>query len=117
MNTLIKEYLDCVEVTVSINLLDKKSIKKNNHAVDKMYSIIRNAAKKGNDEINHFFPLLKDPKTSKWLAHQLVEICELPKEIEDQCFSIVYNLAKSNSANEMGEAYWLEEWSKKKGRK
>jgi len=80
-----------------------------------MYSLIRKAVSEGN--IKEYFPLLQHPVARKWIAHQLVENAELPKEVEDSCFSIVEELAENGDpADALGERYWLQEWNEKKGR-
>ncbi len=78
-----------------------------------MYSIVRNA---DSESLKQLFPLLEDPLSKRWLAHQLVELHNLPLEIENQCFYIVEQLAAGDSAEAFGESLWLKEWSNKLGR-
>lgn len=73
---LINEYKENVFICRQINYNDKKSIKLNNRAVDRMYRIINIInADLGEEEINEFSKLLdiEDYGTNVWVAVQMLE--------------------------------------------
>jgi len=80
-----------------------------------MYKIVRALEKQG--AVLDLLPLLDEPSCAAWLAHQLVECSELPKSIEDRCFTIIEELAKNgDNVDSFVENVWLKEWKAKKGR-
>ena len=81
-----------------------------------MYTIVRNAVLDGASSVGELIALLEEPRTSKWLAHQLVESTNLAGDVEDRCFAIVEDLARGDGPDAIGEQMWLNEWRSKKGR-
>lgn len=81
-----------------------------------MYAIVRMVAAKEPEELEKFTSLLNEDAPARWLAHQLIELAEMPPDIEDKCFGIIESYAKGDSADAVGERMWLDEWEKKKGR-
>ncbi len=113
---MIDEYRKCSKICASLDCSDNKSVQKNNRAVSRMYKIVQTAAAEGLEAIGRLSVLLDEPESGKWIAHQLVEKADLPKEVEDKCFRIIEILSKGDSLNALGNSMWLDEWKKKKGR-
>jgi hypothetical protein len=111
---LIDEYKNCVAVTVQADYADRRSIRRSNRAVARMYALLREAAATDPSSIEALYQLLDDPQASKWLAHQLVEVVDLPAEIEEKCFSIVKRLSQGDGPEAFGERLWLDEWMRRK---
>ncbi|MEB8434490.1 hypothetical protein OO007_19790 [Cocleimonas sp. KMM 6892] len=107
------QYLKLAKLADSVVYEDSKSVQGSNSAVNSMYSIVRDA---GEDDLMSLITLLENSAAKKWLAHQLVELHSLPKDVEDKCFNIVQELANKDSLNAVGEQLWLEEWKSKLGR-
>ncbi len=115
-NAMLEKYLKYTRIADSVEYEDKASVARSNKAVDSMYTLVREAVQKGETELSKLYPLLDDASAMKWLAHQLVESTELPKNIENKCFSIIETLANKNDPNSYGEELWLKEWAQKRGR-
>ena len=115
IRSMIDDYLTFAEICDNTDYENEKNIRKRNIAVSKMYDIVVSANENPND-LSELVKLLKHPKCSVWLAHQLIEKASITKEIEDECFEIIQNIAVGDSADAMGERFWLEEWKQKKGR-
>ena len=75
---MIDEYRNCARICALVEYGDKESVKRNNQAVSRMYEMVQRVAIEGAEEIKKLAMLLDEPESSKWLAHQLVEITELP---------------------------------------
>ncbi len=116
--SVVDDYRQCVEACKNIDYGDTRSVRANNRAVTKMYSLIRKAAKEGDEGLEPFFELLNEPVTSEWLSFQLLEVIESPPpEIESRCLEIIRNIAKDDNrqAISFGSQIWLEKWEQKKG--
>jgi len=112
----IEEYKALVEITETVDYIDRQTIRSSNKGVAKMYQLVHSVAREGPDAIDELARLLDDPKAARWLAHQLVECTELPKATEEKCFAIIEELSKKDGPGGMGEKIWLKEWKPKKGR-
>jgi hypothetical protein len=111
-----EEYKALVEVTNAVDYSDKRTVRRSNNAVKRMYQLVRSAEHDGPGAIRELAQLLDDPGAACWLAHQLVECATLPSAVEDRCFAIVEKLAKDEGPEGLGEQWWLDEWRAKKGR-
>ena len=110
------EYRECAERCARIEYCDPASVADSNRAVDRMYEIVKLAVKEGEGAVNKLVSLLDEPVSARWLAHQLVEIADLQRDVEDRCFAIVEELATGDGPEAMGEAVWLKEFKVKKNR-
>ena len=110
------EYRECAERCARTDYGDPASVADNNRAVDRMYEIVRQAVQEGTEAVNQLVSLLDEPVPARWLAHQLVEIARLPRDVEDRCFAIIEGLATGDGLEVMGEPMWLKEWKVKKNR-
>lgn len=106
----MQRYIELSEIANSVIYENSNSVRKCNAAIDEMYSIVKSLDKK---DVIHFFSLLNNQDSRKWIAHHLVELHRLPPEIEDKCFKVVEDLAKSDDLYAYGEALWIEEWGTK----
>ena len=112
--SMLEEYRECAEICSRINYHDKKTIKANNHAVDKMYRIVEKAEKKGSASIAELATLLDESGSAEWLSYQLLERASVTPQIERKCLAIIYKLAMGENAEAMGSQMWLKNWYKKK---
>ncbi len=79
-----------------------------------MYKLITSAAQQGADSISAFFPLLDEPTSAKWLAHQLLEKTQVDTQVEEKCLKIIEALAKGDGPDALGEKWWLRDYKAKK---
>ncbi|MFC1852636.1 hypothetical protein ACFL27_20755 [candidate division CSSED10-310 bacterium] len=119
LKNIADEYRALAEIWQSIDYSNPKSVQKCNAVTDKMRNIVRNAELQGIEEVNKLIPLLNDQNAKDWIAHHLVELTSIEREISDKCFEMVKNLIKryeieGKTADAMGERLWLEEWTNKK---
>lgn len=105
---LLTEYRQLAADCAAIDYSDKRSVRANNRAVKRMYELIRGAAPAGDSFIAELAQLLDDPVCSSWMAHQLLECCEVSAEIERRCLRVIERLAEQS----MGERLWLKRYHK-----
>ncbi len=113
MKSIRDEYIKCAEICAQIDYSDKKSVRANNRAVDKMYSLVERAKVEGHESVAVLIDLLNHPLAGSWIAHQLVERIDINIELAKKCFKIIEPLTEGKSANAMGERMWLTEYQKK----
>lgn len=113
MKNIKEEYIKCAEICAQIDYSDKKSVRANNRAVDKMYRLVERAKFEGPESIAGLIDLLDHSLAGSWIAHQLVERVNFDIEIAKKCFEIIEPLAHGESANALGETWWLAENRKK----
>ncbi len=78
-----------------------------------MYKLVRGAAKAGPEVVQELVSLLDEPDCSSWIAHQLLECCDVSKSTERRCLQIIRNLAKED----LGEEMWLKDYYAKRRRR
>lgn len=54
-------------------------------------------------------PLLDEPGCSRWLAFQLLELCDPPPEVADRCLELIREMASGSSPEAVGARAWLRE--------
>lgn len=115
---LIQKYIKCAEICSKINYLDKKSVVNNNTAITKMYKMLREFKTEFNNEsVELLYPLLENELTAKWAAHQLLEIFNAPKYMEDKALITIKELI-NNPLNDsrIGEEIWLKNYTSLKNK-
>ncbi len=107
---VVDEYHKLAEICSKVDYGDMKIVRANNRAVDKMYKIVGQAAKAGDQKLAELIKLLDDPISAPWIAHQLVEKAKISEEIKLRCFKIIQRLAENgDSLTRRGELWWLKE--------
>jgi len=87
-----------------------RSVKKRNAAVEQMYKLVEEAATSGETGISELVPLLDEPASALWLAHQVLEKCSISKVIERRCLEIIKTAAAGKGADALGEQMWLRDY-------
>ena len=108
---LLNEYEKCVEICSKIDYSNKNSVKANNKAVTKMYSILNKVKDDNMSDIKAFYQFLDNETTGKWFSHQLLELFQVDKDTEKKALKIIIKLSRK----ELGEKYWLDNYYKNKG--
>lgn len=80
-----------------------------------MYRIVEDASSNGDAGVAELLPLLEEPESARWLAHQLLEGCIVSSMVEQKCLEIIRSLATGSSAEALGEQIWLKDYATKRG--
>jgi succinate dehydrogenase flavin-adding protein (antitoxin of CptAB toxin-antitoxin module) len=114
---LIEEYIELTKICAETDYSDKKSVKKHNKSVDRMYEIAEKIGYEMTDEtIDDFKSLLdiKDNKTNIWAAVHMIERIPIDKKTENKAIDLIKEIAKGDTAEAMGFRYWLDDYKKSK---
>jgi hypothetical protein len=109
------EYKRQTEICAETDYADKKTIRKNNAAVDRMYAIIDSVSKsEEKDAITNFAQLLNEEenRTHIWAAIQMLEKLKVDEITKKVAIKIIETEAKSDSDSAVGLQYWLEKHQK-----
>lgn len=109
------DYLTLATRCQSVDYGNPASVRQYNDGSDRMRKLVQDAEAIGQTAVQSLLPLLKDPIAAPWLAHHLVELTTIDSEIRNECIMLVQDLVakleqQGNSADAMGERYWLKEW-------
>ena len=110
------EYLNLTKVCAEIDYSDKKSVKRNNSAVTRMYKIMNLLSENNNGtEILNFAELLtvEENKTNLWVATQMLEKLNVDKKTEQNALKIIKKVANGNGTEAIGFQSWLAEYKLK----
>ena len=115
LKKLLKRYEELAQIHASIDYGDSRSIKQANDAVDEMISISRKASLMGEGALGAFTILLdvSANKVRLWAAHHILEHMDFSKSLEQRALGIIREYAKGESANALGERWWLKDWEEK----
>ncbi|WP_407556361.1 hypothetical protein [Winogradskyella sp. 4-2091] len=116
IDELKTEYLNLTKICAEIDYSDKKSVKRNNSAVTKMYKIVHLLSENNNEtEILNFSELLnvEENKTNLWVATQILEKLNVDKKTEQNALKIIKKVADGNGTQAMGFQIWLSEYKLK----
>jgi hypothetical protein len=83
--------------------------------VDEMISLSREVSLMGEGELEAFATLLDIPanKVCLWAAHHILEHMNFSESLEQRALGIIREHAKGESANALGERWWLKDWEEK----
>lgn len=112
LNELIEEYRQMASICNNIDYSDKKSVKRNNRAVSRMYEIVHKLRKEfGNIGMAEFAKLIdvKQDRTDLWASVQMLEKMTVDKDIEAKALTIIKEEAKQS----LGMEYWLKSYYNK----
>ena len=116
IESLKEEYLKLTKICAETDYSNKKSVRKNNSAVSKMYVIIDIISKNNSrNEIQIFSELLSisENKTNIWVAAQMLERLVVDKETERKALEIIKRIANGDDAEAMGFQSWLADYKTK----
>lgn len=105
MESRIDLYRKCVAICTATQLSSDDSVGRHNAAAMKMREIVLEPG--ASEEL---LPLLDEPESAKWLAFQLLELCEPTAEIREKCFEIIRRLAAGSNADALGARCWLRDF-------
>jgi hypothetical protein len=115
MKELLNRYEELARIHANSDYGDSRSVKKANDAVDEMISISRDVGLMGEGGLEAFSALL-DVSTNKvhlWAAHHILEHMNISKSLERRALGIIRENAKGDSADALGERWWLKDWEEK----
>ena len=116
INELKLEYLNLTKICAEIDYSDKKSVKRNNSAVNRMYEVMNLLSKRNNQmEILNFAELLTvvENKTNLWVAAQMLEKLNVDEKTEQNALKIIKKAAEGDGTEGMGFRSWLAEYELK----
>ncbi|WP_298755225.1 hypothetical protein [uncultured Psychroserpens sp.] len=110
---LKERYLKLTKICAETDYADKKSVQKNNSAVNEMYKILDLISESENQiEIQKFAELLNVEKsrTNLWVATQMLEKLNVDQKTEKRALNIIKSVANGSGADAMGFQSWLSEY-------
>lgn len=117
LNDTIEEYKQLAEICANTEYAEKKSVRKHNQSVNRMYEIVNSLLENfGGSGLVEFEKLLlvKENRTNVWAAVHLLEKLSPSKMAEDEALKIIRKIAEGDNAEALGFQYWLEEWESRK---
>jgi len=105
MKSRLDRYRDCVATCAANAHGSGVSIRRHNAAVDRMRRIV---VEPGAAE--ELLPLLNEPQAARWLAAQLLELCEPAPEVREKSLAIIRRLAAGSGVDAIGARYWLRDF-------
>lgn len=117
IDKLIAEYKEQAAICAKTDYADKKSVRQNNKAVDRMYAIVTTIDRNfGPDGIVKFQELLdvKENNIDLWSATHLLEHLKVETSIEKKALTIIETVAKGKGVEALGYQYWLKDWYEKR---
>lgn len=118
LDQLISDYRSQTEICEAINYSDMATVKRNNRAVSRMYSIVEQISKEhGEKGMRAFSVLLEEQanRTDLWAATHLLERLKPTPEIEREALIIIEAEAAKKGADGMGYQVWLKNWKSQRG--
>jgi hypothetical protein len=115
LDSLIDKYIEQAKFCSDVDYGDKKSVKSNNKAVNKMYEIVTVIGRDfGGEGVERFSALLDitEHQVNVWAAAQLFDKLKADKTIRLKALNIIKAVAKGNDVNALGFQYWLKEREK-----
>ncbi len=107
---LKSEYQNLTKICAEIDYSDKKSVRKNNSAVTRMYEIMNLLSLNDNEtEILKFAELLTvtENRTNLWVATQMLEKLNINEKTEQQALKIIKKVTKGTGTDALGYKSWL----------
>lgn len=117
IDKLIVEYKEQAAICAKTDYADKKSVRQNNKAVDRMYAIVATIDRDfGPDGVAKFQVLLdiKENNIDLWTATHLLERLKVEKSTEQKALTIIETVAKGIGVEALGYQYWLKKWYEQK---
>ena len=116
IESLIEDYKKQTKICAEVDYAERRSVKKNNKAVDRMYQIVALISENDSqNKIDSFAELLKEEKnkTNLWSAIHLLEKLNFNKQHEKDALKIIQKAAKGDGTEALGLQYWLKDYKLK----
>ncbi|MDY2588508.1 hypothetical protein [Winogradskyella aquimaris] len=116
IESLKEKYLKLTKICAETDYADKKSVRKNNSAVNEMYKIVELISENDNGiEIQKFAELLtvKENRTNLWVATHMLEKLNVDNKTEQQALKILKKVASGNGTDAIGYKSWLNNYKLK----
>lgn len=55
-------------------------------------------------------PLLDEPQSDRWLAFQLLELCQPTPLVREKCLTIIRDMAAGSGPEALGAQWWLRDF-------
>jgi hypothetical protein len=110
---LIKEYTEMAARCYNLDYSDKKAVKRNNKAVNRMYEIVHKIIMEyGENGIKEFIKLIdiKQNQVDLWAAVHTLEKMSVDESTEEKALMVIQDEAKDS----LGMEYWLRRYHEKK---
>jgi hypothetical protein len=105
IENLKERYLKLTKICAETDYADKKSVRKNNSAVNEMCKILESISESENQtDIQKFAKLLnvEENRTNLWVATQMLEKLNVDKRTEQKALKIIKNVANGSETKAMG---------------
>lgn len=114
---LIEEYIELTRICAMTDYSDKKSVRKHNKSVDRMYEIAEKIGYEDTTETVYDFIKLLDlseNRTNVWVAVHILERIPIDNKTESKALEIIKTIATGDSAESMGFKIWLDDYKMKR---
>ena len=105
MASHIDHYRQCVAICAATSFGSGISVRGHNAAVTEMRRIVVEPG-----AVEELISLLNEPLAAKWLAFQLLELCNPSDDIREKCLATIRELAAGSNGTALGAAYWLRDF-------
>lgn len=61
-------------------------------------------------EAEELSPLLDEPESNRWLAFQLLELCQPTSAVREKCLAIIQDMAVEPGPAGLGAKWWLRDF-------
>src|SRR5438874_1040584 len=102
MASRIDRYRKCAATCAATTYGSGAPIRLHNAAANEMRKIV---AEPGAAE--ELLPLLDEPESARWLAFQLLELCQPSHVVRQRCLAMIQDLAAGSGSDALGAQYWL----------
>jgi len=103
-----EKYIELANNCNSTDYDDEKSVNSHNKSVDEMRNLVSKVNDLAEEEKLLFFDLLNDNELiTKWLSFQVIELMNLPTDIENKAFKIIKDISTGDSIEAIGATEWL----------
>ena len=121
LDRLIAEYKSLPQFCGdNVDYADKKAVKKNNRAMDRMSKIVETIKDKfGKEGINKLTALLdiEDHKTNLCIATDLLNQADVDAKTEAKALEVIRRVSSTDDLLSLGFKVWLENYEKRNGGK
>src|SRR5215510_4267995 len=98
MLTRVESFREYAATCAETDYGSSASVARHNAAADGMRQLVTESKMAGPTAVSELFPLLDEPLTGRWLAFQLLELCELPDAVTASCLEMIRKIAAGPGA-------------------
>lgn len=111
----IDEYKSLPPICAKTDFADKKSVRRHNATVSRMYKIVEAIKVFGSNGVEEFSKLLdiSENDVNVWVAVQILEKLSADSATEKKALEVIKKVANGNDINAYGFQIWLKQWMAK----